>query len=41
VKNCITRNSSPGQGYGGFTTNNDYAPIGSPNTSTNPWQNFQ
>ncbi len=41
VKNSITRNSSPGPGYGGYIGNNDYAPYGSPNTSTNPWQNFQ
>jgi hypothetical protein len=41
VTNNITRNSSPGVGYGNFPGNNDYAPIGTPNTSTNPWQNFQ
>ena len=41
VANNITRNSSPGPGYGNFPGNNDYAPIGSPSTSTNPWQNFQ
>jgi parallel beta-helix repeat protein len=40
VTNSITRNSSPGPGYGNFLLNNDYAPIGKPNTSTNPWQNF-
>jgi parallel beta-helix repeat protein len=41
VNNNITRNLSPGVGYGNFPGNNDYAPIGSPSTSTNPWQNFQ
>jgi hypothetical protein len=41
VDNCITRNFSPGPGYGGYSGNNDYAPSGKVNTSTNPWQNFQ
>jgi parallel beta-helix repeat protein len=44
VDNNITRNFAPGNilgGYYNFTGNNDYAPLGSPNTSTNPWQNFQ
>jgi parallel beta-helix repeat protein len=42
VKNNITRNFSPGPGYGGYGGNNDYAPYAtSPSSSTNPWQNFQ
>jgi Right handed beta helix region len=40
VNNCITRNFAPG-GYGNTSGNNDYAPIQTPNTSTNPWANFQ
>jgi hypothetical protein len=38
--NSITRNSSPGVGYGNTSGNNDYAPIGTPNTATSPWENF-
>lgn len=44
VENNITRNFAPGNGLGGyfnFSGNNDYAPIGTPDTSVNPWQNFQ
>ncbi|MGP8199327.1 MAG: right-handed parallel beta-helix repeat-containing protein [Limisphaerales bacterium] len=41
VHNCITRNFSPGPGYGSYNGNNDYAPIGTPNTATSPWANFQ
>jgi parallel beta-helix repeat protein len=44
VDNNITRNFAPGNvlgGYYNFTGNNDYAPLGSPNSSANPWQNFQ
>ena len=40
VTNCITRNFAP-RGYGNTAGNNDYAPIQTPNTSTNPWANFQ
>jgi hypothetical protein len=40
VTNSITRNSSPGPGYGNTSGNNDYAPIGTPNTATSPWANF-
>jgi hypothetical protein len=39
VGNSITRNFAPG-GYGNTAGNNDYAPIQTPNTSTNPWANF-
>ena len=39
VTNIITRNFAPG-GYGNTAGNNDYAPIQTPNTSTNPWANF-
>jgi hypothetical protein len=45
VDNSITRNFSPGPGYGGYggsPNNNDYAPIQSPtNTVASPWANFQ
>jgi parallel beta-helix repeat protein len=40
VTNNITRNSSPGPGYGNYAGNNDYAPTGSVHTATNPWTNF-
>jgi parallel beta-helix repeat protein len=40
VTNTITRNSSPGIGYGNVSGNNDYAPIQTPNTATSPWANF-
>jgi parallel beta-helix repeat protein len=40
VTNSITRNSSPGAGYGNTAGNTDYAPIGTPNTATSPWENF-
>jgi len=40
--NFITRNSSPGIGYGNYIGNNDYAPIQSPtNAVASPWANFQ
>ena len=38
--NVITRNVSPGAGYGNLGGNNDYAPIQTPNTATSPWANF-
>jgi hypothetical protein len=45
VGNNITRNFAPGNGfggYGGFTGNNDFAPISSnPSTNTSPWLNSQ
>jgi len=42
VNNNITRNFSPGPGYGNYGGNSDYAPYAtSPGAATNPWQNFQ
>jgi parallel beta-helix repeat protein len=40
VTNTITRNASPGLGYGNTSGNNDYAPIQTPNTATSPWADF-